>query len=368
MSESVSGDFPRIRACLLDWFDAVKRDLPWRKDRHPYRVWVSEIMLQQTRVEAVIPYFQRFMDAFPDLESLAGADEQQVLKLWEGLGYYARARNLRKAARRVVAEHDGVIPADWKRFRELPGVGEYIASAVLSIAFEQPLAVADGNVRRVLSRLFLSCEPVNRPASYRFFQQKARALLDETRPGDFNQAVMELGQRICLPRAPVCAACPVSRDCAAKQRDKVAEVPVRQARPRPPLVEVSAGVVVRDGKLLITRRPADGLLGGLWEFPGGKLRPGETPDAACIRELKEETGLDVRVVAPLAHVRHAYTHFRIRLHVFICERQGGNLRLKGPVDFRWVRPDELDQFPFPRANLKFRDALRAYLARSAPDR
>ena len=222
------------RRRLRTWFRQTKRDLPWRDTRDPYRVWVSEVMLQQTQVATVVPYFQRFVARYPDILTLAGADQQDILKSWEKMGYYARARNLHKAAGIVAREYDGHVPSDYDTFRALPGVGDYIAAAVMSIAFERPFAVVDGNVKRVLSRLLMIEEPVNKPSSKKRFQSDADDLLDTKHPGDFNQAMMELGATVCRPKQPLCEDCPVLRYCAAYLAGCQSDFPVRAPRKKVP--------------------------------------------------------------------------------------------------------------------------------------
>ncbi|MFO7706777.1 MAG: A/G-specific adenine glycosylase [Desulfobacterales bacterium] len=346
-------DIPLLRRRLLEWYERQRRRLPWRETRDPYRIWVSEVMLQQTQVKTALPYYRRFLKRFPTLRKLAGSDVGDVLKLWEGLGYYARARNLHRAGALVLECHGGRVPDRWEPFRALPGVGDYIAAAVLSIAFNRPHAVVDGNVKRVLARLLTLTDPVNQSAARGVFQAEADRLLARRRPGDFNQAMMELGALVCTPASPQCAICPLAPLCAAHRGGATARYPSRAA-PRPvPEFEAAAGVVFKNGRVLITRRPEQGLLGGLWEFPGGKLRRGESPAAACAREIKEEVDLEVVVESALALVRHAYSHFRIRLHVFRCRFAAGRVRLKGPVAHRWVRVADLDRFAFPGANRKF---------------
>ncbi len=343
----------RIRRRLMGWYERNRRPLPWRETDDPYRIWVSEVMLQQTRVNAVIPYYHRFLERFPDIHRLADADSQEVLKLWEGLGYYARARNLHRAARRVVAEYQGRVPDDWHIFLTLPGVGEYIASAVQSIAFDHPHAVVDGNVKRVLARLFRMEEPVNLSASWRRFRETATALMDPDRAGQFNQAVMELGALICLPKQPDCPDCPVQSHCSAYRTDQVASYPRRVKKKPVPTRKMAIGVVHRDDTLLIVRRKNEGLLGGLWEFPGGEIRKGETAEAACVRAMKEQTGLGVAPEAWLTRVRHAYTHFKVVAEVFHCRYVAGDVDLNGPVDYRWIRPDQIGTYPFPKVNHGF---------------
>ena len=347
-----------FRIQLLNWYRRNRRDLPWRQTKDPYRIWVSEVMLQQTRVETVVAYYLRFVQQFPDPASLARADLEDVLKSWEGLGYYARARNLHRAAGIVASEHGGVIPQDPDRLACLPGVGGYIRAAVASIAFDHPLPAVDGNVKRVLSRLVRIAEPVNRPAAHAIFEAAAQRLLDRRQPGDFNQAMMELGATTCTPGRPACPRCPVRTDCSAYKGKVVADYPVRIRSKPVPKYHIAAGVVCRDNRMLITRRKNDGLLGGLWEFPGGKIGEREEPAAACTREIREEVNLHVEVAQHLARVKHAYTHFKIVMDVYLCRYLSGRVRLNGPVDYRWILVEEIDRFAFPKANHKFFPSLR----------
>ena len=352
-----------FRRALIGWYLANKRDLPWRNTTDPYHIWVSEVMLQQTQVTTVVPYYYKFLKQFKDLKSLSGASSQKVLKAWEGLGYYARARNLHRAAGIVLKEHSGMVPDGWKEFRRLPGVGDYIAAAVLSLAFGKPYPVVDGNVKRVLARLMAIRDPVNRPSSVKKFQQVAEPLLDPKRPGTFNQAMMELGAVVCKPHQPLCGSCPVQKFCNAYRADEVFNYPVKLKKPATPQYRIAVGVVFKQGRVLITRRKSAGLLGGLWEFPGGKIQKGENPEAACIREIKEEVNLVIKIDSHLSRVRHAYTHFKIIMDVFCCSYVSGRVRLKGPVDHRWITIAKLDSFPFPKANHKFFDELRKYRPR-----
>jgi len=337
----------------MGWYRDNCRQLPWRRDISLYRVWVSEVMLQQTQVKTVIPYYLRFMETWPDLGDLAAADLETVLKAWEGLGYYARARNLHKAAGIVVRDLGGIIPDDYKGFKNLPGVGDYIASAVLSIAGARPHAVVDGNVKRVLSRLLCVDTPVNHSAAHKAYKAIAETFLYETDPGTYNQAVMELGALVCTPKRPDCDSCPLAGECCACEKQVTDLFPRRMAKKKVPTVHIAAGIVRKNGKVLITRRKLDGLLGGLWEFPGGKVEPKESPEQACIREIREETGIETGNLQFLTRVFHAYSHFKIEMDVFFCDYISGRVTLNGPIDHKWVRVDQLHQFPFPRANLKF---------------
>jgi A/G-specific adenine glycosylase len=321
---------------LLAWYRRVARDLPWRRTRDPYAVWVSEIMLQQTQIATVVPYFERWMRRFPDVKALARAPLDAVLKSWEGLGYYARARNLHRAAKEMAEP-----PRDSEGWREVPGVGPYTAAAIASICFGERVPVFDGNVRRVLSRL--EARDVTGPPP-----------VPRGKPGDYNQALMELGQRICRPRNPLCGDCPLGKRCAARRKGEVDRWPVKKARKAVPHKEVSVGIIWKGERFYVQRRKEEGLLGGLWEFPGGKREQGETFEACLVREIREETGFSVDVGPLLGVVRHAYTHFTVELHAYHCFLRKG----KGPG--RWVTAAEAGALAMPKANLK----MLAELARS----
>jgi A/G-specific adenine glycosylase len=297
---------------------------------------------------------------FENLERLARADSQAVLKSWEGLGYYARARNLHRAANLVLEEHRGVVPDRWAEFHKLPGVGDYIAAAVLSMAFGKPYPVVDGNVKRVLARLLMLNDPVNNASAAKKFREIADQLLEQKSPGTFNQAMMELGAIVCKPQQPLCGICPVLKNCRANQSGEVLHYPVKLKKQPTPQYRIAVGVVFKNGRVLITRRKPSGLLGGLWEFPGGKIQKSESPEAACIREIKEEVNLAVKVDSHLKRVKHAYTHFKIIMDVFCCSYVSGRIALNGPVDHCWIKLPKLDDFPFPRANHKFFDDLKKY--------
>jgi len=345
---------------LIAWYATNRRDLPWRNTRDPYSIWVSEVMLQQTQVATVLTYYHNFLERFSSIEDLTGADLQEVLKRWEGMGYYGRARNLHRAAQLVMHDHQGSVPKAWEAFRRLPGVGDYIAAAVLSIAFGMPYPVVDGNVKRVLSRLRLLETPANSSASIREFRKAAEDILDRRNPGTFNQAMMELGALVCRPKQPFCTTCPVHNFCLAYMTNRVMEFPKTNKKGPTPQFRIAVGVIFKKGKVLITRRKSEGLLGGLWEFPGGRIRDGETPETACKRELKEEVNLRIAIDSHLCRVRHAYTHFRIVMDVFCCSYVSGRVRLKGPVDHRWVSLHKLGDYPFPKANHKFMPQLMKY--------
>lgn len=342
-----------IRRALLDWFRAEARDLPWRRTRDPYRVWLSEVILQQTRVDQGLPYYLRFLEAFPTVADLAAAPDHAVIKQWEGLGYYTRARNLHKTARIVVEQHAGRFPQTADLLQMLPGVGRYTAGAVASIAFGERVPVVDGNVKRVLARLLDLADPVDDTATGRLLWRTAQGLVPAADPGDFNQALMELGARVCAPRKADCDACPVGAWCAARAAGTVDRRPVKRPRKAVPHKEIVVAVIARDGRYLIGRRPPGGLLGGLWEFPGGKIEPGETHQQALARECREELGLDVAVGGLVATVRHAYTHLRVTLNVYRCKPAHGDPVPRAHTELAWAAPDEFPNYAFPKANHKF---------------
>ncbi|MCD6289087.1 MAG: A/G-specific adenine glycosylase [Anaerolineae bacterium] len=337
---------------LLAWAHDHLRDLPWRRARSSYQVWVSEVMLQQTRVTTVVPYFDRWMRRFPTIHALAAASLDDVLKAWEGLGYYARARNLHKAARQIVREHGGHLPADRDELLKLPGIGPYTAGAILSIAFGRDEPVLDGNVRRVLCRVFNIREDPHRSAVQRHLWSLARALLPPGRAGEFNQAMMDLGATVCTVRGPDCAHCPLADVCEAAHLGIQSQRPVSSRRPRIPHYEVTAAVIWRDGQVLITRRPYDRMLGGLWEFPGGKREPGESLVACLEREIREELGIEIIVDGPLPPVKHTYSHFRITLYPFHCRIRSGSPQSLECADWRWVTLDQFSHFAFSAADLR----------------
>lgn len=303
-------------------------------------------MLQQTRVESVLPYFQRWMEHFPDVAAIAEAPLQEVLSCWEGLGYYSRARNLQRAAQIVLDQHAGVLPEEPAELQKLPGIGRYTAAAIASIAFGRDEPALDGNVRRVLARVFDVDEPARSPSGERRLWDLARQNLPAGRAGDYNQALMDLGASICTPRTPSCAECPLEQLCQARRLGIQEQRPVASRRAETPHHTVTAAVIRQPGQVLITRRPLDGLLGGMWEFPGGKLQPGEDLVSCLKREICEELGVEVEVHARLGVYHHAYTHFRVTLHAFTCTlRNGGEPRPLQVDDLCWVTPGELSSFP-----------------------
>ena len=357
---------------LLNWWDAGHAELPWRKSKNPYAIWVSEIMLQQTQITTVIPYFERWMTRFPTIQTLADAPLDDVLKLWEGLGYYSRARNLHAAAQQVVDEFNGRLPSTAKQLQTLKGIGRYTAGAIASIAFDESVPVLDGNVIRVLSRLTDLPDDVTISTTKKHLWQMAASIVPAKRPGDFNQSLMELGQQVCNPQKPMCLLCPLTACCLARQRGTQLERPVKPPRKNIPHYDVVAGIIWeqgtvvpdRNGRFLIAKRPLNGLLGGLWEFPGGKQEDGETLPEALQREIMEELGMSIEVNTFQISIKHAYTHFRITLHAFHAIHREGLPQHFGVADHAWVSLQELNQYAFAVTDRKIITSLQENLFKS----
>jgi A/G-specific adenine glycosylase len=356
-----------LTTALLDWITAGRRDLPWRQTRTPYAVWISEIMLQQTQAVTVAPYFERWMARFPSVQELAEAPLDDVLKAWEGLGYYARARHLHKAAQLVTHDLGGQMPATAEALLLLPGVGRYTAAAIASIAFRQDSIALDGNLDRVLCRLYGIDDDPGRLNTQHRLEKLAQAMLSPGHAGDFNQALMDLGATICTPTKPRCLLCPLMSACQAHQEGIQNDLPIRATRSQRPHRDVTAGIIWdRTGHFLITQRPLDGLLGGMWEFPGGKRRPGEALAACLHREISEELSIEIQVGELLCTVEHAFTHFQMTLYAFECSWLGGMPQCLGCSDLRWVTLDELAGYPFPVADQKIISFLREQRTEHSP--
>ncbi len=314
--------------------------------------------MQQTQVATVIPYYHRFLARFPSVQALAAASLADALKQWEGLGYYARARNLHKAARELVENYEGQFPETYAELRQLPGFGDYTAGAVAAIAFGQAVPAIDGNVRRVLARLFAIEEDVRRGEGARHIKQIATALVDPDCPGDWAQALMELGAIICTPQTPNCERCPLNPMCQAHLQGIARQLPIKPAPKKLPHFDVTAAVIRQDDHILIAQRPLEGMLGGLWEFPGGKQEAGETLDECLRREIKEELGIEIEVGPRVTVVKHGYTHFKITLHAFECRLLQGEPQAIGVADWCWTTLNEIESFAFPRTDLQIIEALK----------
>ena len=334
---------------LISWFEREQRSLPWRESRDPYRVWVSEIMLQQTRVDTVIPYFNRFMEWFPTLEAFAEADEEKILKAWEGLGYYSRVRNLQEAAREVQASYNGVVPDTPEEISSLKGVGPYTAGAVLSIAYGKPEPAVDGNVMRVLSRILLIREDIAKPKTRKTFEAAVRELIDRSNPSFFNQALMELGALICTPGNPSCLLCPVQAHCRAFAEGVQAELPVKNKKKKTRDVPLAAAILKNEaGSYLIRKRPETGLLANLWEFPNMEVHTNLVPKRRFFEEeFKQLTGVKPVLEQQIKTIQHVFSHL-----VWEVEAYAGTV---GPIDplylaenrYLWVNEAEMEQYAFP---------------------
>jgi A/G-specific adenine glycosylase len=353
-------EYVALHKALIAWFSEHQADLPWRHTRDPYTVWLSEIMLQQTQVAAVIGYYERFVARFPSVEALANASLDEVLKSWEGLGYYSRARNLHRTAKIVAAEHGGKFPDTVEGLIKLPGIGRYTAGAIASLAFGVDAPLLDGNVIRVLSRLFNIEEDVTQPETLRKLWALAEEILPSGQAALWNEGLMELGRVICTPRSPDCLRCPMNEHCQAYKLGVQEQRPVKTPKAKTPHYDVTAGVIRRaDGKILIAQRPVDKMLGGLWEFPGGKRHEGESLPDCLRREIDEELRIEIAVGHQIATVRHGYTHFSITLYAFECRHIGGEPQAIGCAAFAWVSEDQLDAYAFPVTDRKIIAAMQA---------
>jgi A/G-specific adenine glycosylase len=337
---------------ILTWYSKHARDLPWRNQPDPYAIWVSEVMLQQTQVSAVIPYFTRWMKRFPDILTLSQASEGDVLSMWEGLGYYARARNLSKASRVVMRDYRGVLPADMNELRKIPGIGRYTAAAIASMAFGADEVALDGNIKRVISRVFNIRIPVNTNNGEKTLLVLASRYLPAGRAGDYNQALMDIGATICLPKNPECGICPVKNICEAWNKNLQGSLPVLIRKPIPPTLVKAAAVVKRGRKVLIIQRQSNGLLGGMWEFPSAQVKG--NPSAELSSVINSTYKLKVTSSKYLDTINHAFTHFKLTEHVFLCTLKKETKLLPG---FRWISIDELSNYPMGKVDRRIANKI-----------
>jgi A/G-specific adenine glycosylase len=344
---------------LIQWYNQIKRPLPWRLNSDPYKIWISEIMLQQTRVDQVTPYFLRFIETFPSVERLASANQHDVLMLWEGLGYYSRARNMHDSAKRIVSEFDGKIPDNWDDVISLKGIGNYTAAAVLSIAYNQKYAVVDGNVIRLITRYLGIQDDVRLATVKNQVQEFVNEQIPVESPSEFNQAMMELGSLVCIPKKPKCDECPVQLTCNGYQTARTSTIPYKSPAKKVPHYNIVVGVIEnQNGDILIAKRPDDAMLGGLWEFPGGKVKDEESEIETLHREIFEELSIRVDKEERFFEVNHAYSHFKITLVAYKCRLSEGVPEPVASSEIKWVSIDELMKHPFPKANRKLTLALQ----------
>lgn len=345
-----------IAQAIVTWYKYSHRELPWRNTSDPYAIWLSEIMLQQTQVVTVLPYYQRFLNSFPTIKALAEADDDNVLKHWEGLGYYTRCRNLHKAAKLIMEKHNGCFPDTLEAVEALPGIGKSTAGAILTFAYKQRHPILDGNVKRVLARLLDWDQPVSKPVSQKTLWQASRALVDNCDDVySLNQALMELGATLCSRTRPSCLLCPVKSSCLSLKNATQEARPVKEVKKPVPHKAIGVAIIWNDlGELLIQQRPAEGLLGGLWEFPGGKQEPEESIEKTVHREIQEELGLSLELGEALDPVSHAYSHFKVTLYAYHCRLSPAKQTPKPAMKQRWqwIKLDELDTLAFPTANRK----------------
>ncbi|WP_251552008.1 A/G-specific adenine glycosylase [Neobacillus muris] len=331
---------------LLTWFEREQRDLPWRKDKDPYKVWVSEIMLQQTRVDSVIPYFNRFIDWFPTIEDLAEADEDKVLKAWEGLGYYSRVRNLQSAVKEVKEKYNGEVPKSPEEISGLKGVGPYTAGAILSIAYGLPEPAVDGNVMRVLSRILLIWDDIAKPASRKVFEKAVRELISHEDPSAFNQALMELGALICTPTSPSCLLCPVREHCHAFEEGVQEQLPVKTKKTKTRHVQLASAILMDEkGRFLIHKRPESGLLANLWEFPNIELQhPLQFEREAVKQQFSQSLHLEVHLEKIIGQIEHVFSHLIWNIEVY-----AGKISASVPENEDWklVTTEQIQEFAFP---------------------
>ncbi|WP_066305320.1 A/G-specific adenine glycosylase [Bacillus sp. FJAT-29814] len=331
---------------LISWFKAEQRDLPWRKDRDPYKVWVSEIMLQQTRVDTVIPYFNRFIEWFPTIDDLADAEEDKVLKAWEGLGYYSRVRNLQSAVREVKEKYNGEVPSTPEEISGLKGVGPYTAGAILSIAYGIPEPAVDGNVMRVLSRILSIWVDIAKPSSRKVFEEAVRELISHDDPSSFNQAMMELGALICTPTSPACLLCPVRDHCQGFEEGVQSELPIKTKKTKTRNVELASAILVDEkGRILIHKRPSEGLLANLWEFPTIEiLHPLQHEREQVVALFDETLDLKISLDQIIGQIEHVFSHLIWNLKVYVGKI---NSDIKESSEWKLVPEDEITDYAFP---------------------
>jgi A/G-specific adenine glycosylase len=360
-------DIKSVQKLLLSWFADNQRNLPWRTGYDPYQVWISEIMGQQTQMDRVVQYFNRWIELFPNVEAVAAAEEQQILKAWEGLGYYSRAKNVQRTAKLLVEHYAAQIPAEYTLLLSLPGIGPYTAAAILSIAYNKPYPVLDANVERLFSRLLDITQPLKQRPVRKNLRSFAGAMLPSARARQFNQALMEFGALVCKPKLPECSLCPLSGYCQAKQCGTVLQRPVPVQKEKKIEIVMACGIIFHDDAVYIQQRLPDDVWGSLWEFPGGRLKDGETPRQAACREVYEETEFLITQVKSFATVVHHYTKYRVTLHGFTCRLRKKTMApvLHAASQYRWVTLSDLSDFPFPSGHRKLVAGLCSELSHSA---
>ncbi|WP_307258004.1 A/G-specific adenine glycosylase [Oikeobacillus pervagus] len=335
---------------LVGWYEKEKRDLPWRKSKDPYKIWVSEVMLQQTRVDTVIPYYERFMEKYPTIDTFAKAEDEEVLKIWEGLGYYSRVRNLHSAVKEVKERYGSKVPDTLQTISTLKGVGPYTAGAVLSIAYNQPEPAVDGNVMRVISRILSIWDDIAKPSSRKIFEEAVRKLIYEQDPSSFNQALMELGALICTPTSPSCLLCPVRDHCCAFQEGVQTELPVKTRKKKVRHLHLFAIVLKKEGEFLIHKRDETGLLANLWEFPNAELSELLSPKEQMMNFLQDEYGIDAKIeTGVFTKIQHVFSHLVWDIDVYAGEMMS---EITESTRLKLVNKERLIEFAFPVSHQK----------------
>tara|TARA_Y100001968_G_scaffold2015_1_gene1729 strand:- start:1269 stop:2321 length:1053 start_codon:yes stop_codon:yes gene_type:complete len=343
---------------LLKWYDQNNYEFPWRNCNDPYKTWISEVMLQQTQVKTAKPYFDKWMLRFPTVIDVANSDIDIILKYWEGLGYYSRAHNIKKASDIICNTMNNKLP-DNEKLKDLPGIGDYMYGAIMSIAFSKPLSAIDGNVKRVFSRLL--CKNFESTQDIRELKEYIENKIHKKRPGCFNQAIMDLGREICKPSNPICIECPIKKICKAYNQKVIFDYPKKTIRKSVPSFDVVVGFITdKDKNFLITKRPKNKMLGGLWELPGGKREKGESLKNGLIRELKEEINVDVGVDRKIGMIQHSYSHMNIKLHGYECNIKKGAIKKNQCDDLKWINVSQINRYTFPKANHKLFSIIKDY--------
>lgn len=328
---------------LLQWFEKNKRDLPWRKTKDPYRIWVSEIMLQQTRVDTVIEYYNRFLGRFPTIRDLAEAEEQEVLKYWQGLGYYSRARNLHKGAKMIMEQYGGVFPNKLEKVKKIPGIGAYTSGAILSIAFNLPYPAVDGNVLRVFARIFNIKEDIIQASTVKLIQQKVSQYMPDNRASEFTEALMELGALICVPTAPLCLTCPLFHQCEARQQGIQEELPIKTKKTKPRKMHMVFCVVRHNDKILIQKNPYGNILKEMWGFPVKEGMGKE--DEKTVKQILDEIGTSSQTIEKVGTARHIFSHMDWDMHIYQCQTSDAGL---SDEQYQWVTKKDITSYPFPK--------------------
>jgi len=334
---------------LLTWFRQNKRQLPWRGEKNWYHIWISEVMLQQTQVDTVIPYYYNFISKFPSVEHLAKSSQEEVLKVWEGLGYYSRARNLHRAANIIVKDHDTILPSIQEELLKIPGFGPYTTNALLSLAFDLPYGVVDGNVKRVLSRLYAIQDDIGESTTQKKIQDLMNGLLPSKHPGEFNEAMMELGATICISRIPRCSVCPVYAECIARKNNIQGALPLKPKKSKIPTKHALACIFFHENLFLIAKRPQHKMLAGLWEFPVIGIKKGENNSKIDISTIRYRYNLETSLKQSWPAINHSYTHFHLRLYPKLYEAGSLNFQSDFYVKFQWLGIEEIRSLPLHKA-------------------